>query len=48
MKDEDYEVYLEIARYGMSMVGDEIAEQMDMSDDEFLRLRDQLEDYMNS
>tara|TARA_R100000008_G_scaffold85991_1_gene77420 strand:+ start:360 stop:503 length:144 start_codon:yes stop_codon:yes gene_type:complete len=43
---EDAITYLEIARLGMAMVGDEIAEEMDLSDDEFLRLREQLEKHM--
>ena len=43
---EDSIAYLEIARLGMMMVGDEIAEEMDLSDEEFLRLRDQLEEHM--
>ena len=44
--EEDKITYLEIARLGMMMVGDEIAEEMDLSDEEFLRLRDQLEEHM--
>jgi len=43
---EDNITYLEIARLGMMMVGDKIAEEMDLSDEEFLRLRDQLEEHM--
>ena len=43
---EDSIAYLEKARLGMMMVGDEIAEEMDLSDEEFLRLRDQLEEHM--
>ena len=43
---EDSITYLEIARLGMMMVGDEIAEEMDLSYEEFLRLRDQLEEHM--
>jgi hypothetical protein len=43
---EDSVTYLEIARLGMVMVGDEIAEEMDLSDEEFLRLRDQLNEVM--
>ena len=45
---EDSISYLEIARLGMMMVGDEIAEEMDLSDEEFLRLRDQLEEHMDN
>ena len=40
--EDDTIAYLEMARLGMAMVGDEIAEEMDLSDEEFLRLRDQL------
>ena len=43
---EDSITYLEIARLGMVMVGDEIAEEMDLSDEEFVRLRDQLQEHM--
>jgi len=43
---EDNITYLEMARLGMAMVGDEIAEEMDLSDEEFLRLRDQLQQHM--
>ncbi len=45
---EDSITYLEIARLGMMMVGDEIAEEMDLSDEEFLRLRDQLQQHMDN
>ena len=40
--EDDTIAYLEMARLAMAMVGDEIAEEMDLSDEEFLRLRDQL------
>ena len=43
---EDSITYLEMARLGMVMVGDEIAEEMDLSDEEFIRLRDQLNEVM--
>ena len=43
---EDSIAYLEIARLGMMMVGDEIAEEMDLSDEKFIRLRDQLNEVM--
>jgi len=39
--------YFEMARWGMAMVGDEICDEMDMSDEEFLRLQEQLYKYMN-
>ena len=41
--EDDTIAYLEMARLAMAMVGDEIAEEMDLSDEEFLRLRDQLQ-----
>ena len=44
--EDDTIAYLEMARLAMAMVGDEIAEEMDLSDEEFLRLRDQLEEHM--
>ena len=44
--EDDTIAYLEMARLAMSMVGDEIAEEMDLSDEEFLRLRDQLQRLM--
>jgi hypothetical protein len=37
---EDNVTYLEMARIAMATVPDTIAEQMDMSDDEFVRLED--------
>jgi hypothetical protein len=43
---EDSITYLEMARLGMMMVGDEIAEEMDLSDEELIRLRDQLTEVM--
>ena len=44
--EDDTIAYLEMARLAMAMVGDEIAEEMDLSDEEFLRLRDQLQRLM--
>lgn len=38
----DIRTLLEIARLGIAMVGDEIAEELDLSDDELVRLRDLL------
>ena len=43
---EDAITYLEMARIAMATVPDAIVEEMDMSDDEFVRLRDQLQQYM--
>ena len=40
---EDNITYLEMARMAMATVPDTIVEEMDMSDDEFVRLRDQLQ-----
>ena len=40
---EDNITYLEMARIAMDTVPDTIVEEMDMSDDEFVRLRDQLQ-----
>jgi hypothetical protein len=45
---EDATTYLEMARIAMATVPDEIVEQMDMSDDEFVRLRDQLQQHMGN
>ena len=44
---EDQVAYFEMARLGMAMVGQEICDEMDISDEEFLRLRDNLDKYMN-
>ena len=46
--EDDTIAYLEMARLAMAMVGDEIAEEMDLSDEEFLRLRDQLQQLMDN
>ena len=43
---EDNITYLEMARIAMATVPDTIVEEMDMSDDEFVRLRDQLQQQM--
>ena len=45
-KTPDAVTYLEMARIAMATVPDTIVEEMDMSDDEFVRLRDQLEEHM--
>ena len=37
---------LEIARLGIAMVGDEIADEMDISDEELVRLRDKIQKVM--
>ena len=44
--EDDTIAYLEMARLAMAMVGDEIAEEMDLSDEEFLLFRDQLQRLM--
>tara|TARA_B100001939_G_C16742332_1_gene530311 strand:+ start:561 stop:740 length:180 start_codon:yes stop_codon:yes gene_type:complete len=43
---EDNIAYLEMARLAMAAIPDTIVEEMDMSDDEFVRLRQQLQKYM--
>ena len=48
MLKEDSITYLEMARIAMATVPDMIVEEMDMSDDEFVRLRDQLQQYMDN
>ena len=45
---EDNITYLEMARIAMATVPDTIVEEMDMSDDEFVRLRDQLQQHMDN
>ena len=45
---EDNLTYLEMARIAMATVPDTIVEEMDMSDDEFVRLREQLQQHMDS
>jgi len=45
---EDAITYLEMARIAMATVPDTIVEEMDMSDDEFIRLREQLEKHMEA
>lgn len=44
---EDINTYLEIATCAFLLVFDDIAEMLDISDTEMLRLRDQLEVYLN-
>lgn len=44
--EEDKITYFEMARIAMATVPDTIVEEMDMSDDEFVRLRDQLQQHM--
>ena len=43
MKDKDLTTMLEIAKVGLSMVFDEIGEELDLSDAELNRIRDKLE-----
>jgi hypothetical protein len=40
--------YLEMARLAMAMIGQEVCDSMDLSDDEFIRLREQLQDYLDN
>lgn len=44
MKDKDYITWLEISRLAMSTIPEDITSELDMSDDEFIRLRDKLDD----
>ncbi len=39
MNQEDMTLVLEIARLGLAMVGDEIADELDISDEELVRIR---------
>ncbi len=43
----DINNYLEIARLAMAMIADDLVDELDMSDDEFLRLRDQLQEHLD-
>jgi hypothetical protein len=43
---DDQISYFEMARLGMSMIGSEICAAMDLSDEEFIRLRDNLQKYL--
>ena len=43
---EDNITYLEMARIAMAIIPDDLTVHMDMSDDEFVRLRDQLQEHM--
>jgi len=47
-KTSDAVTYLEMARIAMATIPDAIVEEMDMSDDEFVRLRDQLQQHMDN
>ena len=41
--EKDMITYLEMARVAMAMVPDEVSDELDISDAEFLRLRERLE-----
>ena len=43
---EDSITYLEMARIAMAIIPDDLIVHMDMSDDEFIRLRKQLKEYL--
>ena len=43
---EDSITYLEMARIAMAIIPDDLIVHMDMSDDEFIRLRKQLKQYL--
>ena len=45
---EDNITYLEMARLAMATVPDTIVEEMDMSDDELIRLREQLQQHLDN
>ena len=45
---EDAVTYLEMARIAMAIIPDDLTVHMDMSDDEFVRLREQLQQHMNN
>ena len=45
---EDNITYLEMARIAMAIIPDDLTVHMDMSDDEFVRLRDQLQQHMDN
>ena len=45
---EDNITYLEMARMAMATVPDTIVEEMDMSDDELIRLREQLQQHLDN
>ena len=44
---EDNITYLEMARIAMATIPEDLAEGMDISDDELIRLRDQLHIYLD-
>ena len=46
--EEDKITYFEMARIAMAIIPDDLAAHMDMSDDEFVRLREQLQQHMNN
>ena len=45
--EEDNITYLEMARIAMATMPEDLAEGMDISDDELIRLRDQLHIYLD-
>jgi len=45
---EDSISYLEMASIALNQMPDTLAQQMDISDEELIRLRDQLNEVMNS
>ena len=47
-KTPDAVTYLEMARIAMATVPDTIVEEMDMSDDELIRLREQLQQHLDN
>ena len=45
---EDSIAYLEMASIALNQMPDTLAEEMDISDEELIRLRNQLNDYMRA
>ena len=45
---EDNITYLEMARIAMAIIPDDLTVHMDMSDDEFVRLREKLQQHMDN
>jgi len=48
INDMDEIAYYEMARLAMAEIADSVVESMDMSDDEFIRLREQLQSYLDN
>jgi predicted metal-binding transcription factor (methanogenesis marker protein 9) len=46
--NSDLLAYLEMARLAMGFIPDDIVEEMDMSDEEFTRLREKLQNHLDN